>query len=224
MTIQTIGHAILSMSQQESFLFFTSIALAVWAIRSIYRRKKHHQQPVGEHNFAFVLALLAWCALCVSFPFHIVLAEDRFDWVSACVVLFGTCWVSIGTIMTTKEEQAMLAMLTPAPGALPPTPIETATVKALVGASKFCRSGLVVVAFGSLIQMAHLVDKAHTAEKLGEGSNSVSLQQLPDAYALAKQSADDSRRSADVPTYQYAEWIGSDRAHLVSDRTLKNVS
>ena len=108
----------------------------------------------------------------------------------------------------------MLAMLTPAPGAVPPTPVETATVKALVGASKFCRSGLVVVAFGSLIQMAHLVDKAHAAEKLGGGSNSVSLQEVPENYALTKQRAVEGPGTADVAAYLYVQRIGPDKAQL----------
>lgn len=55
----------------------------------------------------------------------------------------------------------MLALLTPPPGAAQPTAIETLTVKALVNASTYCRSCLVVIALGTLIQMAHLVDRAH---------------------------------------------------------------
>lgn len=164
MTIQTIAHALLTMSQQESFLFFASIAATVYSVPRFFRRLKHKQNAgtaTQQHNIAFVLAIAGWIALCVNFPFNLVLREDTFDWMSACVVLVGTCWVAIGAVMTKKEESDMLALLTPTAGAAQPTAIETLTVKALVNASAYCRSGLVVIALGTLIQMAHLVDRAH---------------------------------------------------------------
>lgn len=164
MTTQIIAHALLGMSQQESFLFFASIAAAIYSIPRFVRRlwnRKTAGTATQLHDIAFVLAISGWIALCVNFPFNLVLREDTFGWMSACVVLIGTSWLAIGVAMTRKEESAMLSLLTPGTGATQPTAIEALTVRALVNASTYCRSGLFVVAFGTLIQMAHLVDRAH---------------------------------------------------------------
>ena len=162
--LQDLTNAVAGMSVLQATLFWLFIGIAFVAIRRIYARLVHHKSapaaPAQHHNIAFLLALASVFALCLSFPFHIVLADDQFDWISACVVLYGTCWVAIGAVMSREQEVDMLSLIDTQKGATP-NAIEVATVKALVDASRFCRNGLIFVALGAVIQMGHLVYKAH---------------------------------------------------------------
>lgn len=156
--------AVAGMSVLRATLFWLFIGIAFVAVRRIYARLIHHKRAAAaaaqHHNIAFFLALASVIALCASFPFPVVQADDQFDWISACVVLYGTCWVAIGAVMSREEEADMLSLVDVQKGATP-NKIEIATVRALVDASRFCRNGLIFVAFGAVIQMGHLVFKAH---------------------------------------------------------------
>lgn len=159
-----LAQAVAGMSILQASFFWLFIGVTVVAIKRIYTRFVLHKQepdaPARHHNIAFVLAIAAMLALCLCFPFHVVQSDDQFDWIAACVVLYGTCWVSLGAVMSKDEEGKMLALIDEAQGAAP-NRIEIATVKALVDASRFCRNGLIFVALGSVVQMGHLVYKAH---------------------------------------------------------------
>jgi len=162
--LHNLAQTFSSMSVLQATLFWLFIGIAFVAIRRVYARFRHHRQapaaPVRYQNIAFVLAMASMIALCLCFPFPIVQPSDRFDWIAACVVLYGTCWVSMGAVMSRHEEASMLALIDTERGATP-NRIEVATVKALVDASRFCRNGLLFVALGSVVQMGHLVYLAH---------------------------------------------------------------
>ena len=162
--LHDLTNAVAGMAVGQLALFWLFIGITFGAVRRIYARLVHHKRapaaPARHHNIAFFLALASAVALCLSFPFHIVLVDDQFDWISACVVLYGTCWVAIGAVMSREQEVDMLSLIDAQKGATP-NAIEVATVKALVDASRFCRNGLIFVALGAVIQMGHLVYKAH---------------------------------------------------------------
>ncbi|PZR38297.1 MULTISPECIES: hypothetical protein [Burkholderiaceae] len=162
--LRNLTQTVSSMSVLQAILFWLFIGVSFVAIRRIYARFRHHQKtpsaPARYQNIAFVLAMASMVALCLCFPFPIVQPDDKFDWIAACAVLYGTCWVSMGAVMSRDEECSMLALIDTQRGATP-NRIEVAAVKALVDASRFCRNGLLFVALGSVVQMGHLVYRAH---------------------------------------------------------------
>lgn len=158
------AHGIVAMPPMQATLFWLFIGVAVVGVRRIYGRFVLHKAtpsaPEQHHTVALLIAIGSLIALCVCFPLQVVLPEDQFDWIAACAILYGTCWFSMGVVMSREGERKMLDLIDIQRGAMP-NQIEMATVKALIDASRFARGGLIFVALGSAIQMGHLVYKAH---------------------------------------------------------------